>query len=84
MTLMAGRCIFMPERLQKQLLEQLHSNHMGNVKARLLACKSIYWFNMNADIENTLKHCSAFLFNFNRCNLKISYFMRYTANMGSY
>ena len=27
--LMKGRCIITPEELQRQALEQLHSNHMG-------------------------------------------------------
>ena len=52
---MKGRCIIVPEELQKQALEQLHSNHMGIDKTRLQAFKSIYWMTINADIENIIK-----------------------------
>ena len=38
-------------------IKQLHSNHMGIEKTRLLACESMHWVNMNADIENAVKHC---------------------------
>ena len=38
--IMKGRHNIIPEKLQKQALEQLHSNHMGTEK-RLLGCESI-------------------------------------------
>ena len=41
-----------------QILKQLHSNHMGIEKTRLLVYKSVYWVNMNADIENAVKQYS--------------------------
>ena len=50
-----GRHIVIPEALQRQALEQLHVNHMGIGKAKLLACKSIYLTGMNDDIENHIK-----------------------------
>ena len=40
-----------------QILSQLHSNQMGIEKMRLLTHECIYWVNMNADIENAVKHC---------------------------
>ena len=40
---------------------QLHNKHMGFDKTRLLACESVYWANMNADIGNAVKHCSTCL-----------------------
>ena len=33
-----------------------HINHMGTIKTRMVGCKSIYWVNMNANIEQTLKN----------------------------
>ena len=36
-------------------LDQLHVSHMGKQKTGLLACASIYWININADIENYIK-----------------------------
>ena len=37
-----GRHIVIPEVLQQQTVQQLHINHMGIKKAKLLACKSVY------------------------------------------
>ena len=34
---------------------------MGIEKTRLLAPESIYWVDMNADIESAVKHCSKYL-----------------------
>ena len=48
-------------QLQKQILQQLHSNCMGTgKKMRLLVHESVYWLNMNADIENTMKYCATY------------------------
>ena len=44
-----------------QILRQLHSNHIQIEKTRLLASKSVYWVNMNADIENTVKQSYTWL-----------------------
>ena len=43
--------------MKMQILSQLHSNYMGIEKTWLLAHESIYWVKMNADIQNTEKHC---------------------------
>ena len=56
--IMKGRCIIIPLELQKQTPGQLNSNHMVIEKTRQLAGESVYWVNMNDDIENTVKHCS--------------------------
>ena len=53
---MKGRWCIVPEELQKQDLEQLHSNHMGiEKKTRIQKSESIYWIYMNANIENAVK-----------------------------
>ena len=54
---MKGRCIIFPERLKQQVLDQLHVNHMGIKKKKLLVCESVYWVNIN-DIGNHVKNCS--------------------------
>ena len=59
--IMKGRCIIIPEALKQQAIDQLHVNHMGIEKTKLLACKSIYWVNVNNDIENYIKNCSTCL-----------------------
>ena len=54
-TLLKGRCVGIVETLQREELEQLHLNHMGIKKTKLLACESVYWTGMNNDIENHIK-----------------------------
>ena len=58
---MKGRIIIISFLLWRQILEQLHSNHMGTDKARLLPRESVYWVNMNADMENAIKQCATCL-----------------------
>ena len=48
----------LPFQLQKHILQQLLSNHMGIEKIRLLVCEQVYWVNMNVDIENIKKQCA--------------------------
>ena len=57
---MKGGC-FIPEILKTQALDQLHINHMAIEKTKLLAHESIYWVNINDDIENFIKHCTTCL-----------------------
>ena len=47
--------------LQKQILDQLHSNHIGIEKTLFLLRESVLWINMNVDIECTVKQCTACL-----------------------
>ena len=54
---MKGKRVITLVELQPQVLGQLHNNHIGISKARLLARESVYWINMNADIENAVKNC---------------------------
>ena len=41
--------------LQRQIIKQLHSNHMGIENTHLLTRESVYWINMNANIEQIIK-----------------------------
>ena len=52
---MKGKRIPMPADLQQQALDHILCNHMGVRKRKLLAKESIYWINMNTEIENTVK-----------------------------
>ena len=56
-----GKSVIIPSQLQMQILRQLQRNHMGIEKTRLLVHESVYWVNMNADIENAVKQCSTHL-----------------------
>ena len=42
--------------LQKYILDQLHTNHMGIEMTQVLARESVYWINMNADKEQCAMH----------------------------
>ena len=53
---MRGKGIIIPASLHSTVLDNLHINHMGIEKTRLLACKSMYWINMNADIEDIVEN----------------------------
>ena len=59
--IMKDRHVITPEILKTQDLDQLHINHMGIEKTKLLACESIYWVNINVDIENFIKDCTTCL-----------------------
>ena len=51
-----GKQIIIPFSLQKQILHQLHSKHMVIEKVQLLiARESVYWININTDIEHMVK-----------------------------
>ena len=67
-----GRCVIIPETLQRQAVEQHHVNHMGVKKTKLLACKSIYCTGMNNDIENPIRIALHVLI-FSKCSQKKKY-----------
>ena len=54
--IMKGRHVIILDILKTHALDQLHINHMGIEKAKLLAYESIYWANINDDIENFIKN----------------------------
>ena len=56
--ILKGRHIVIPNSLKQQVLDQLHTNHMGIEKTKLLAHESVYWPSINADIKNYIKHCA--------------------------
>ena len=49
--ILKGRCIVIPDSLQKQVPEKLHINHMGMEKTKLFANKTMYWPGNDSDIE---------------------------------
>ena len=54
-------CIIIPDSLKHQVLTQLHINHMGIEKMKLLAHESMFRHNINANIEAYIKLCAACL-----------------------
>ena len=59
--IMKGKHVIISEILKTQALDQLHINHMGIEKNKLLACKSIYLANITDDNENFIKKCTTCL-----------------------
>ena len=59
--ILKGKHIVIPHSLRQQVLAQLHTNHMGIEKTKLLARDSLFWSNINADIEGYIKHCATCL-----------------------
>lgn len=49
--------VFIPASLQNAILKLLHANHNGIVKMKQIARRCLFWFGMNGDIENFVKHC---------------------------
>ena len=59
--MLKGRHIIIPISLKQQVLDQLHTNHMGIEKTKLLACQSVYWSTINVDIKKYIKICATCL-----------------------
>ena len=51
--------VVIPEKLQKDMLKELHSNHPGIVKMKALARSYVWWPEMDNDIELTVKRCES-------------------------
>ena len=55
--ILKGKHIIIPSSLKEQVLSQLHTNHMGIEKTKLLAWECVYWPSINADINKYIKQC---------------------------
>ena len=49
--------IVIPKSQRSVILEQLHYAHLGNEKTKLSARETVFWPNMNNDIERLVKQC---------------------------
>ena len=56
--ILKGRYTIIPNTLRLQVLDQLHTNHMGIEKTKLLARECVYWYSINADMEKYIKQCA--------------------------
>ena len=56
--LFKGRQVVIPAVLRDDILSQLHYGHLGIEKIRRLARDSVYWPQINKDIEKTVKLCT--------------------------
>lgn len=56
--LFKGKQVVIPAAMTHGILEQLHASHQGIEKTRSLARESVYWLNINKDIERVCKSCT--------------------------
>ncbi|XP_008484648.1 uncharacterized protein K02A2.6-like [Diaphorina citri] len=61
--------IIIPTSLKKHILELVHSGHQGFTKTKLKATESVYWVNMNSDIEEYVNKCKV-CDKFKHCNTR--------------
>ena len=55
--ILKGSCIVIPESCRDEILDQLHKGHFGSDRTKLQARDSVYWPNINKDIECLVKTC---------------------------
>ena len=55
--ILEGTRIVIPKSLQSDVLKQLHYDHQGAEKCNLRANGSVFWANINRDIEDLVKNC---------------------------
>ena len=58
--------IVIPKSLQADILSRIHEGHQGRERCKMLARKSVYWSNMNADIDKIVNQCEPCLLRRNR------------------
>ena len=55
--LLMGNRVVIPSSLRRDVLEQLHLGHFGMQRMKQLARTSVYWPNIDLDIETACRHC---------------------------
>ena len=56
--ILKGTRIVIPKSLQSEVLKQIHNAHQGAEKCKLRAKGSVFWTNINADIDEMVKSCA--------------------------
>ena len=55
--IMRGERVLIPEKKRKDVLQNLHQHHLGITKTKQLARDTVYWPQMNAQIEDMVSRC---------------------------
>ena len=81
---MKGTALIIPQSLQHEIVTQLHYDHLGIVKTRLRAKNTLYWTNINKDIESVIM---VVMYdrstNLNK-HMKLSFVIKYQADHGRF
>ena len=56
--LLKGHRIIIPQSLQSEILVKLHTSHQGTEKTKLRARTSVFWRNLNRDIDDLTHSCT--------------------------
>lgn len=54
---MWGNRVIVPPKLRQQVLEELHTGHLGVVKMKAMARSYVWWPGLDAQIEEKCKTC---------------------------
>ena len=55
--IMRGARVVIPKALQKQVLQEIHADHLGIVKSKAIARSYVWWPGIDKDIETFVKNC---------------------------
>ena len=53
-----GLKLIIPKKLRNEMLEIIHSSHLGIVKCKSRAREVLFWPSMNSDIEEKVSKCA--------------------------
>ena len=56
--ILKGHRIVIPRSVQPEILKQLHVGHLGQEKTKLRAKDTVFWPNINKDIEHAVQKCA--------------------------
>ena len=56
--ILKGNRVLIPKQMQPEILQKLHTSHLGQQKTKLLARGCVFWNNINKDIDRLVQSCT--------------------------
>ena len=56
--ILKGNRVLIPKQMQPEILQKLHTSHLGQQKTKLLARGCVFWNNINKDIDRMVQSCT--------------------------